>query len=343
MNILSVVSEFRRNQIFTKDDYAVLESLGDIYYLTDEQIKNIDSEETRTVLEEILPKIDACFSYVDHIPEELISKHKNIKIVAEIAGALPKYSLPFYKESIKRGVKFLTCSPAFAYPVAEYALGQTINLLRNISKYHMQMIKGEEKFYYCDENSSDKSLYNRKIGIIGFGRIAREYIRLVKPFTPEIKIYDPFVPDSLYEDFGVKKANLEEALSGNDVVILMANPNEKNYHLINKDTLALLDEGTSLINVARASLVNTKDLIEWLKQDKGKAAIDVFEKEPLEKESELRSLKNIVITPHRAGGLLDTYKRIGRNLILDMQNLNSDIDPQNMYMPSIENIHLYSK
>ena len=92
MNILSVVSEFRRNQIFTKEDYSVLESLGNVYYLTDEQIKNIDSNETRSVLEEILPKVDACFSYVDHIPEDLITKYKNVKIVAEIAGALPKGS-----------------------------------------------------------------------------------------------------------------------------------------------------------------------------------------------------------------------------------------------------------
>ncbi|MDY3285711.1 MAG: C-terminal binding protein [Eubacteriales bacterium] len=137
------------------------------------------------------------------------------------------------------------------------------------------------------------------LGLVGFGRIARNMARIAEGFGMETAAYDPFVSQ---EDAGkTRMLPLEELLRVSDYVSLHAPLNAENRHLIRRETLARMKDGAVLINTARGGLVDTAALADALRAGKLRAAgLDVFETEPLPADSPLFGLENVVLTPHTA-------------------------------------------
>ncbi len=330
-----------RDLFFSDEDYGKLSELGEIVRVSEEDVANMREPRISRRMEQILPTVDLIYQQSTVIPEDVFARYPRIKAVANVRGSYPPYSRAFYREALGRGQIFLTGDPAYAPSVAELALGHVINLLRNIGGYHADMVAGREHFAYCRENEGDTSLFGKRVGIVGFGAVGRAFASVLQPFGVRIMAYDPYVSDEAARQLGAQKVELPQLLSGSDVVVLMANPNPSNRQLINAETLGLMKAGALLVNVARSHLVDYAALIEWLRAGKGKAALDVYEKEPLEKDSELRKAPNLVLTPHRAGGIVDSYRRIGHYLLLDFQAIAAGQEPRWMRRLTLENMDVY--
>lgn len=110
-----------------------------------------------------------------------------------------------------------------------------------------------------------------------------------------------------------------ELLKASDVVVLAAASNEGTRHLLGRREIAAMRKGAVLVNIARAALVDTDALVARLKKGDMYAAIDVFDKEPLPKNHPLRKLPNAWLTPHRAGGVLESVVRIMTWLTDDLE------------------------
>ncbi len=349
MRILCLVNEddlFKkttriRDLFFSDEDYHGLSELGEIVRVSEEDVANIGDPRITKRIEQILPTVDLLYQQSSCLPEDIFARHPRIKAVANVRGNYPPYSRAFYREALGRGQIFLTGDPAYAPSVAEFALGHVINLLRNISGYHADMVAGREHFAYCRENEADTSLFGKRVGIVGFGAVGRAFASVLRPFEVQTTVCDPYVSDEAARQLGAQKVELPKLLSDSDVVVLMANPNPSNYRLINADTLGLMKAGAVLVNVARSHLVDYAALIEWLRAGKGRAALDVYEKEPLEKESELRETPNLILTPHRAGGIADSYRRIGHYLLLDFQAIAAGGEPRWMRRLTLDNMDVY--
>jgi len=321
---LLTISPERIKLIFTKEDYKKLQTFSQVVRNFNKEMSN---EEIMTHIEDA----EIVISGSKPLTRKALERAGNLRVYAETSGgAVPRLSKDLYEDAFKKGIYILGCSPAFAIPVAEMTLGLIISLLRNIPNYHIQMRSGTEQFGYCPQNSGDTQLTGKQVGIVGLGSVARAFIKLIKPFNVKIRVFDPFVPKALAKKSGVKLVELHEMLSKSDVVVLMANPNPSNEGLLDRKAFRSFKQGAVLVNVARAVIVETDALLKWLKEGKGKAALDVFDKEPLPIKSPLRKLPNVILTPHRAGGLVETYRRIGRFLVEDLQDILNGKEPSRM-------------
>lgn len=141
-------------------------------------------------------------------------------------------------------------------------------------------------------------LSEQVVGIVGYGRMGRRFASLVRPLVSRVLVYDPFVAAN---DTGVEFAPLENVLAASDYVSVHAPLNDKTRHLIGKEALSQMKLSAFLINCSRGEIVDEQALVQALEGARlGGAALDVFEKEPLAVDHPLRSLPNVLITPHVA-------------------------------------------
>jgi phosphoglycerate dehydrogenase-like enzyme len=223
---------------------------------------------------------------------------------------------------VERGIPTSLTKRAWSPAVSEMALGLILSVLRQISTYHAASRVGKEKWVRnmpTDFPANERQLTNRAVGIVGFGAVGQRLAELLTPFHCELRVYDPFLPAEVAAKFGATLVKLPELIRKSEIVVLCAASNSGTSHLIGKREIAMFRKDAVLVNVARAALVDTKALAARLKKKDMYAAIDVFEKEPLEKNSPLRKLDHAYLTPHRAGGVLESVDRIFTWLVDDLE------------------------
>ena len=228
------------------------------------------------------------------------------------------------KAELGRNIPISTSRAGFSPAVAEMALGLILNSLRKISDYHAEMRAGTEKWvqdFPKDINPLERQLTGLTVGIVGLGQVGRRLAHFLRAFEVNLKVVDPFVPEEVITSFGGERLELDSTIEASDVVVLCAASNDGTQALINKDRLALFRKNALFVNVARAALVDYEALAARLKKGDFFAALDVFETEPLSVDSELRSLPNAYLTPHRAGGLISSVQRNLSWLITDYEAL----------------------
>ena len=229
---------------------------------------------------------------------------------------------PSARLALARGLPVSVSRGGFSPAVAEMALGLILTLLRRTSDYHAQMRAGTEAWvndFPTEIDTRERELTRRSVGIVGFGQVGRRLGELLDPFQCELRIVDPFAPESLFAVHGPKRVSLDEMLTQSDVVVLCAASNAGTSHLLGRREIELLRPDAVLVNVARAALVDTDALADRLRLGNLSAALDVFDHEPLDPASPLRALPNAYLTPHRAGGLIVSVQRILSWLIDDLE------------------------
>lgn len=144
-------------------------------------------------------------------------------------------------------------------------------------------------------------LHGKTIGVIGYGRIARTFARLLAGWDVEILVYAPRLGDQPL-DAGAQKSELDQLMARSDFVCLFAALNAESHHMINRQRLAMMKPSAFLVNVARGGLVDERALCDHLAARRiAGAALDTFEQEPLPADSPLRALDNVILTPHKIG------------------------------------------
>jgi D-3-phosphoglycerate dehydrogenase len=143
---------------------------------------------------------------------------------------------------------------------------------------------------------------NKKLGVIGLGRIGKNVVMRSSGFNMEVYAYDPCADEGFCEQYGVQRVDLETVFHTCDIVTLHAPLLESTRHLVNERTLSLMKPEAILINTSRGELVDEGALYEALKEKKiAGAAIDVFSKEPPARDHPFFELENVILTPHTAG------------------------------------------
>jgi phosphoglycerate dehydrogenase-like enzyme len=142
-------------------------------------------------------------------------------------------------------------------------------------------------------------LTGRVLGGVGLGNIGREVFDLARPFGMRHVAYDPYVKPESARAAGVELVDLPTLLRTADFVFITCQLTPETRHLINAERLALMKPSAYLINVARGPIVDQKALTEALRARRiAGAAIDVFEREPVDPDDPLLTLDNVIVTPH---------------------------------------------
>ena len=151
-----------------------------------------------------------------------------------------------------------------------------------------------------------------KVGLVGFGDIARAAAERLAPFGCELYYYTKHrrTPEE-ERKYGITYLPLEELAERSDIVSLHCPLTDETAGLINKDTLALMKPSAMLVNTSRGGAVVERDLADALNSGKiAAAALDVLDREPMDVNCPLRNAKNCCITPHIAWAPLETRIRL---------------------------------
>ena len=223
---------------------------------------------------------------------------------------------------LARGVPLSEARHCWSPAVAEMALTLTLAGLRRTSDYHAAMRTGDEAWvgeFPADIDPRERELTGAAVGIVGFGGIGQRLAQLLEPFRVNLRVYDPHLPAKVFAQYRAKKTTVREAIRNSLVTVLCAANTAESRHLVGKADIAAFRPGSVLVNVGRASLVDMQALADRLRRNDMVAMLDVFETEPLPKNSPLRKLPNAYLTPHRAGGLLASLDRAFAMLTADLR------------------------
>jgi phosphoglycerate dehydrogenase-like enzyme len=176
-----------------------------------------------------------------------------------------------------------------------------------------------------DHRIDTASLFEKRVGLHGFGQVARALIRLLAPFDPEIGICAPEKDPALYAAHGARRIpTLEELFAWSDVVVEVAPFNPATAKIINEPLLRLLRPGAVFVNVGRGGVVDEEALLRVAREGRIHVGLDVFATEPLPADSGLRGLPNVVLLPHIAGPTLDRRRDAGAQALRNLRAYSED-------------------
>ena len=145
------------------------------------------------------------------------------------------------------------------------------------------------------------TLKNMTVGLVGLGKIGREVASRLKPFKCRIIAFDPVIAPTKMREAGCLPVGLDRLFSESDLISLHCPSTEKTRYLINKESLAVMKHGVIIVNTSRGTLIKTPDLAEALRSGKvAAAAMDVTDPEPINTDSPLLGMDNVIITSHIA-------------------------------------------
>ena len=219
---------------------------------------------------------------------------------------------------------------ANATSVAEHVMTMMLCLTKNIFESDRLVKLG--KFQEKGNLPNYFELYNKKILILGFGRIGQALAKRCSGFEMEVYVHDPFLSDEEIKNHKCIPINKEEGFKIADYISIHLPLNEETKNLISFDQFEIFKSNMILINTARGGIINEDALYEALKNKKiFGAGVDVFEKEPPIENHKLFSLNNTLLTPHNAALTLECRKRMSVescenvfNFLTKSKNLNKN-------------------
>ena len=261
-------------------------------------VDNIPLSDRR--ISEKMKEIDGllCFGK-DNVDKEVFDAAPRLRVIANHSTDYPNIDL---SEASRRGV-FVTylAGETVANAVAELAMGMIVAVTRKMVEAHNMVVqkkwtqKGPTRFL-------SKELKNQVLGIVGFGEIGKRLAKLAEGFNMKVLYHSRTRKLDLEKELGARYVDLETLLRESDIVSLQVKLTKDTHHMIAAKEMGLMKKTAYLINTSRGPVVDEKALYETLRDGKiAGAALDVFEKEPIDADNPLIDLKNVILLPHIGG------------------------------------------
>lgn len=249
--------------------------------------------------------------------DEMLERLPRLKLIAHAAGAVKNLVPASFWKTNRR---ITSNAPIIAEDVAQTTLALMLTSLKRLWQLNARTASGEWTGGESG-NFTTRRLDGLTVGLVGASLVGKEVIRLIKPFNCEILMADPYLCPLEAEELGVKLMTLNEMIPLSDVLSLHAPANEDCRHMLNASNIPMMKDGCLLINTARGMLIEESALIKELQTGRIMACLDVTDPEPPAQDSPLRSLANVVLTPHIAGGhTINGRKMMGRNIVAETYN-----------------------
>jgi D-3-phosphoglycerate dehydrogenase len=195
----------------------------------------------------------------------------------------------------ERGIPVLTAPEGNTISAAELTMALLLAVARKVPGADRSMKAGE----WDKKSFTGTELCGKTLGLIGAGRIGSEVARRARGFAMRVLVHDPFLNTERARALDVEIAGLDEVLDKADVISAHVPLTEATRNLVGRRQIARMKKGVLLLNVARGGVVDEQALVEALQSGHvAGAALDVFETEPLPADHVLRTLPNVVLTPH---------------------------------------------
>lgn len=309
---VAMPTDERSRSFFTKENTAFLESLGEVTWY------NCPDKLASETLRDALEDVDVCVAGwgSPRFDEFTLQKANKLKLIAYTAGSI---SAVVSDEMYARGIRIVSGNEGFARVVAEGTLAQMMFMLRHFAKYEMRVCHWKDASYY------NESLWDQRIGIVGYGATSRNLINMLKQFDAKIKLFSRHMTPEQAAELGVEKASLEEIFSTCRVISLNTAKSPENHHLVNDELLSLMEQDAILVNTARGDLIDEDALAKHLQSGHIRAALDVYAAEPPRDDHPFWNIPadRLHLMPHMAGPTIDQRPACAQMVFEDIQRLQN--------------------
>jgi phosphoglycerate dehydrogenase-like enzyme len=297
--------------LFSSESDQLLRSLGEITFHDREQ--NLSVQE----LVERIGHYDVIITGwgAPKFTGEVLNAAGRLRLIAHSAGSI-KAMLP--PPVFAHNIAVTHAAVAIAPAVAEMTLALILTSLRNIPRLDRWMKEGGA-WAEGVTLGMGQELAGARVGVIGAGYTGRCVIRLLTALDAEVWVYDPYLTAEQASALGVRKTALDVLLAQCPIITMQAPPTAETHHMIAARELAMLQDGALFINTARSHLVDQEALLAVLRTGRIRAALDVFDQEPLPPDHPFRQLDNVLLTPHVAGASIQARLRQGRTVVEEIQ------------------------
>lgn len=259
---------------------------------------------TREEMLKAVGDIDGLIAHCEKWDEILFDNAPKLKIIARFGVGYESIDLEVAK---RYGVRVTNCPGINSNAVAEMTIALLMALIREIPRLNKSQKEGIWSRTIFSE------LLDKRIGILGFGAIAKKTVKKLKGFGVDILIYNRTLRTEQAEALGASiTTDLDEVLNTSDYILIHLPVTPETVGIINEDNIAKMKDGAYVINTARASLVDNKAMYAALVSGKLRGyATDVYSVEPVDLSDPLFSLQNFIGTPHSAGETYENYRETG--------------------------------
>ncbi len=236
---------------------------------------------------------------------ELIAKATRLRAVGRAGVGVDNVDVP---AATKRGIIVANAPQSNVITAAEHTMALLLALARNIPQAHASLISGQ----WERSKFSGVELYEKTLGILGFGRIGQLVAQRARGFGMRVIAFDPYVGAERYRELGVEKADSSDVVyEAADFLTLHLPSTPETEGWLDAQALAKCRDGVRILNVARGPLVVEEDLQAALDSGRvGGAALDVFRTEPAT-DHPLLGYPNVIVTPHLGASTAEATDRAG--------------------------------
>jgi D-3-phosphoglycerate dehydrogenase / 2-oxoglutarate reductase len=236
---------------------------------------------------------------------DLIARAERLKAIGRAGVGVDNVDVP---AATQRGIVVANAPESNVVTAAEHTMALLLALARNVSPAHQSLIEGK----WDRSKYSGVELYEKTLGILGFGRIGQLVAQRARGFGMRVLAFDPFVSAERYRDLGVEKADSpDDIYAVADFITIHLPKTPETEGFLGADAFAKMRGGARILNVARGGLVDEAALKDAL--DAGQiagAALDVFPSEPMT-ENPLYAYANVLATPHLGASTAEATDRAG--------------------------------
>ncbi len=317
-----------RDTFYTERSIAACEAVGEVVWnpydrqLTEEELIELAQDCDVIMTGWGTPKMNAA----------TVKRMPNLKMIAHTAGSI---AYQFDPEIYDCGIKIIGANDVFARSVAEATLAYTLCGLRQIELMSDIMRAGGWK----DESLNNKGLFYKKVGIVGFGAIARHFLELIRWFKCDVRIYSSYLSEEEAAKYGGRLATLDEIFTECDVVSIHSSMNPKNAGLVSRELMSKLRPESLLVNTARGGVIDEPAMFEMLMEGRFRAVLDVYAEEPPKADNPIRQCKNVLLMPHVGGPTIDMREVCVLELCEDFARFQRG-EPMVLEIPKEQAMHM---
>lgn len=222
-----------------------------------------------------------------------IEKFSNLKFIQLTSAGLDRVPV---EKILEKGIVLKNARGVYSVPMAEWAVSSVLALYKNIGNF----LENQKNHCWLKDRSVREMSGDNAL-IVGCGSVGTECATRFKAFGMTVLGADIVNPNNDTYDEYYSMNNIDSALKKADVVVLTLPLTDETKNFFSGERFSHFKDGAILVNIARGAVVNEDDMIENLKNGKlGGAVLDVFSAEPLNENSELWDMKNVIITPHNS-------------------------------------------
>jgi phosphoglycerate dehydrogenase-like enzyme len=316
--ILVVLTPTLYKVLFTAESDRALREIGEVTF------RDMETRLTSEELATLIPGYDCLLGGwgTPRFTDQVLAAADRLQLYMHSAGSI-KGALP--PAVFDQGIVVTHGAGAIATGVADMCVCLIWMMLRQPHKMDSALKAGKpwneskEAAIGLAPGALGREMFGQRIGVLGAGHTGRRFIKLVRAMDCEVWVYDPYLSQERAAELGVRKAEMDELLSGCPIVSCHLPTTDETHHMIGARELALLQDGAILTNTARSWVMDQDALLAELQRGRIQAGLDIFDQEPLPEDSPFRALDNVILTPHVAGGTVEARYRQGQFMIDEMR------------------------